>query len=341
MSAVAIVVTHNSAKEIIRCVGGLTASRARVLVFDNASVDGTAGLVRTAFPNVEVIESTQNLGFGAAVNRCVENVNDELVILVNPDCFMTPTAVDALCDYLGKHPQSIVGPRILDANGNASATCHPFETLRSVVLSRFGGAFVPRRVRMLASGRRRREAYQSVIRGTEPIAVDWLSGACLAFPRKIFEGLGGFDERYFMYYEDEDLCWRAMEAGVDVVYLPTSSVVHVGGRSSTSVGQSWPDLYRSMLVFFALRRPASLPGVRVAIVGRAFLGTLLAGLRALMRDPTASSRRLAWKEVMRLGLTQTQVDLVADVDWQPKATVPIPAGSAPAADATSIDRRGA
>jgi hypothetical protein len=134
--------------------------------------------------------------------------------------------------------------------------------------------------------------YRACAGGGGPVTVDWASGACLAVRTTLLERLGGLDEGYFMYYEDEELCLRAAQDGSRVMYLPTVGARHIGGASSSDPVAAWPALYASMMLFFARHRPGELAAVRATVFLRAGLGLLLAAARG-ERARAAAWRRIA------------------------------------------------
>jgi GT2 family glycosyltransferase len=289
-----IMVTHNSADQVAE---SLTALRGwDVHVIDNASTDGTPTLITDGFPDVRLTARADNPGFAVAVNAALRAVRGaDVVILVNPDCVVAPGTVEALVDYLADQPGvGVVGPRLLDAGGVTTVSAHPFESLASVVATRFGAGLLPPALRRHLGGRARRRTYAAGRDGsTAPLEVDWLSGACLAVRGDLLARTGGLDEAYFLYYEDEELCLQAHRHGVGVVLLPTVTARHVGGASS-GLGATWPHLYRSMIIFFERHHPASLPALRAVLFVRAGLGLCLAGLRGVLRRPGAGARARAW-----------------------------------------------
>lgn len=311
-SATAIVVTHDSARQVIDALVPLLAASIAVRVVDNASRDRTPALVTRRLPEVDVIANPVNVGFAAAVNQALSGCDSEIVLLVNPDCVLPGDGALDLVRFLTAHPGvGIAGPRLLDAAGRAAISAHPFESLRSVVLSRFGGGLVPVRLRRLFSGARRRDAYDACRAPAGPVAVDWLSGACLAIRRRLLTDLGGLDEDYFMYYEDEELCLQARRRGFEVVYLPSVTAVHTGGGSSADPGWIWPHLYRSMLRFFARHRGGAYPAVRAVVLLRALLGIGLAAVRLTFAPRAALARARAWSRVARLAATASHATATA------------------------------
>ncbi|MEU8422769.1 glycosyltransferase family 2 protein [Micromonospora sp. NPDC048835] len=305
--ATAVVVTHNSARQIVAALTALRQAGVPVRLVDNASTDGTVALVRQRFPEVTVLASATNTGFATAVNRAAAGVDTDVVLLVNPDCVVAPGTVAELVRILRDRPSvGIAGPRLVDAHGRVAISAHRFESLRTVLASRFGGTLVPVPLRRLLSGRRRRAAYDACVRGARPVAVDWLSGACLAVRRELFEAVGGLDEGYFLYYEDEELCLQAARRDAEVLYVPSVSAVHTGGASSSDPAWIWPHLYRSMLRFFARHRAGTLRAVRGAVLLRALIGIGLAGARMPLQPRAGTARLRAWTRVGRIAVSRPE-----------------------------------
>lgn len=310
--ASAIVVSYNSREQIGACVEALLESGVAVWVVDNASSDGTCALVRSRFPEVRVLANRTNHGFAQAVNQALAEVHGDTVLLVNPDCVVSPGAVGVLTDYLGAHPDvGVVGPRLRDHDGTVAISAHPFETVLTVLATRFGGGVLPAGLRARLLGRGRRQTHAACRGGASPVAVDWLSGACLAIDSDHFRAVGGLDAGYFMYYEDEELCLQSWRAGKKVIYLPTVEAFHLGGASSADPASVWPHLYKSLLRYHARNQPHTYVLVRGAILLRAALGVALGAPRdtlAVMSGRPAR-RSLAWGRIARLAAGATKPGL--------------------------------
>ena len=304
--ATAVVVTYNSEHHIDGCLSALTQADLVVRVVDNASADRTVELVTERFPKAEVIANPVNVGFATAVNQGLSGIGTDVVLLVNPDAVLPAATARELVRILRTDPAvGIAGPRLRDPAGRIAISAHPFESLSSVLASRFGGALLPVALRRMFSGAGRRRAYDACTRPGGTVAVDWLSGACLALRTRLVAEIGGLDEGYFMYYEDEELCLQAWRRGAAVVYVPTVEAMHVGGASS-GPGTTRPHLYRSMLRFFARNRRGTFQLVRLAVVLRALIGIGLAGVRWAGRSrERAGWRGRAWFEVCRIALSAT------------------------------------
>lgn len=229
MRVAAVVVNYNAGAYLLDCVRSLReAGMTQVVVADNASSDGSLEALQSADPDVTVVNTGGGLGYGANVNRGAAAVTSDadVFVILNSDVFVEPGSIKALAAALDAEPElGIVGPRI----DNVDGTLYPSARIVPRPVDAVGHAFLglvrpnnrfTRRYRMLdwdhAAARR----------------VDWVSGACFAIRRELFERLGGFNEDYFMYLEDIDLCHRAGLAGAAVGYDPDAHVIHVGGVST-------------------------------------------------------------------------------------------------------------
>ncbi len=200
----AIVVTFNSA----HCVPSLAQCFAfwpQVVVVDNGSQDGTAAEVGKSIPQARLVANGRNLGFGAANNRGVAEASTEFVLLVNPDCSCEAAAVAALVACADRHPDAcLVGRQLVDAAGRVETT--------------YGWA---------------RTGWASRGPGAEGTAcVGFVSGACMLIRTAAMRQIGGFDESFFLYYEDDDLCLRLQRECGALVVEPAARVMH---RSRQSV----------------------------------------------------------------------------------------------------------
>jgi len=302
----AIVVNYRAAGELPGCLTPLLGAGAEVWMVDNASGDGATALVRERFPSVNLIENKTNEGFAAANNRALERVGGDFVLFVNPDCRINPDSVARLTAYLSSHPEvGIAAPAIRDLQGGPVPSAHRFETTASVLFMLAGGRSLLPGVKRFLARLAGDTTYGISFGSSEPRAVDWASGACLLARTDLMRRLGGFDEGYFLYYEDEDLCRRVWETGSEVVFFPHARATHAGGASTHDFAHVWPELYRSLLRFQALTRPGTYPLVRGAVAVRAVLGMLLGAVRDGAYAASGRPRQhrlLAWRRILRLAV---------------------------------------
>jgi GT2 family glycosyltransferase len=303
------IVSYNTASLLQCCVRSVLADTTNpVLVVDNDSSDGSADLVRREFPTVQVRVEQSNRGYGAAANVAVAELGTPYVLLLNADTELTPGAVASLAAYLDEHPTvALAGPRIVNAAGTYEQSAHRFPTATSLLLharwwpgpqssSRVAGnkQQADRRLGRLAMFRRRSEWHSR--------SVDWVLGAALAIRRDAFDGVNGFDEAYFLYQEEIDLCFRLRAAGWEVHYAPVATVLHVGGASTAQrAAETFGQFVRSTRRFARLRlSPGRAAGVR-AVLGTVLITRLaieaarLVGARDRERRARIRGRIAAWR----------------------------------------------
>jgi GT2 family glycosyltransferase len=230
----AIVVNFNAGDELraaLASIAGELAGRAwEGIVVDNASQDGSAAIAHDFAPAVTLVANAANLGFGRAVNQALARARAPLVLIMNPDSRLQPGALAALEDELRRHPRcAIAGPRILDPDGSVQGSARGDPDMFTGF---FGRSTALRRLLPGLAVSRRNVVDATVDAGSASVVVDWLSGACVLARRDALASVGGFDERYFLYWEDADLCRRLRAQGQEVRYVPAASAVHRVGHSS-------------------------------------------------------------------------------------------------------------
>jgi N-acetylglucosaminyl-diphospho-decaprenol L-rhamnosyltransferase len=255
----AVVVSFNSAADLPDCLRSLRSEGvADVVVVDNASADSSVEVVRRADPEARVVQTGANLGFGSAANRGVAVTTGDHILILNPDTVVEPGTVKALSEALDRDSGlAAVGPRLENVDGSLYPSVRRFPDLTVAFGHAFLGLIWPRNP---ATRRYRMLDWDHDQAAAE---VDWVSGACFLVRRTAFDMVGGFDEAYFMYVEDVDLCWRLGQAGWRIGYEPGGRVVHALGGSSRLVPYRMiAEHHRSLLRFVS----KSSAGARRAIV---------------------------------------------------------------------------
>lgn len=231
----AIVVTYNSAPLVGRCLATLVAGDKipadRILVWDNASTDGSAEAAEIALPGARIIRSEANIGFAAAVNRSAKLLPGRDLLLLNPDAELEPGAIAHLAEVLAKAPGvGLVSADLIDLDGRQLTTAWRFPTPLRASYGAFAGL-----------GR----AYRPEI---QPLASFLDVGDALVpftavlLRRSVFDRLGGLDERFWLYGEDCDYCFRVRRAGGRVAIAPSARARHIGGASSRESDRLRPQL---------------------------------------------------------------------------------------------------
>ena len=202
-----IIVTYNHKRYLEHCINSVLKQDYphEVIVIDNCSQDGSTQLVREKFPNIKLIESHENKGYGAGNNLGVRQAIGEYIAILNPDTVVENGWLRELVRFL-ENEKKIATSKILLYNGSTINTCGNINHFTGLGFTRGLGA--------------EPSAYQKLE------YVSGFSGCCFAMRKKDFEWLGGFDENFFTYNEDSDLSWRAHLRGFDILFVPTSVVRH-------------------------------------------------------------------------------------------------------------------
>jgi GT2 family glycosyltransferase len=222
------VVNYNAGTAILDCLRRLAEDGAnRIVVIDNASEDGSADAVTAEFPDIHLVRNESNVGFAAAANQGIAETVSPYVLLINPDAEIRPGTLDALRGALDEHPQAgAVGALVLNPDGSVQPTKRAFPSLWHSALHGIVG--------ILWSRNPGTRAYTLADASfSEPRTVDWVAGTAVALRRKAFDAVGGFDEGFFFFVEDVDLCRRLWDAGFEVWFEPRAVVEHAWGTSWT------------------------------------------------------------------------------------------------------------
>jgi GT2 family glycosyltransferase len=278
-----LVVSYNTRRDLVACLASLEASPPLdVIVVDNASTDGSPDAVRTDFPQVRLIANTENVGFARANNQALALAHGRFVLVINSDAVLRPGALARLVEHLERHPTTgVVGPRTRGGDGRIQVSFGPALT----PLAEWRQGALVRGVRAGDAGAlERAEALAAVAHSP-----GWVSGSCLLARRQALSAVGGFDERFFLYEEDVDLCVRLAQAGWRIDYLPDAEVMHQLGRSMAQASQRARFEYaRSHLFYY---RKHATPAQTLVL--RAWMG-LAALLHWLRGDQRALQARVLW-----------------------------------------------
>ena len=213
--------------------------------FETVVVDNDSAEPPELPAGVRLIRNKENLGFARAHNRGIAASTGDVVILINPDTIVERDFFDSLEAFFAETPKvGIVGPRILESDGELQLSARR-------EISAFSG-FLGRTsllTRLFPKSSLVKSQFPAVTEGSHPSAVDWVSGACMAIRRETLRGIGPLDERFFMYFEDADLCRRARAAGWLVYYLPHVEIVHQTGASSRSKPKAVWLLHKSAFLY--------------------------------------------------------------------------------------------
>lgn len=215
------------------CVEALKRTKAdfeyEIIAVDNASTDDSIKYLRKAANKGEItlIESGANLGYGQGNNLGVRHAKGKYVFIINPDIVVTPDTMQKMVDYLEKHPKvGVLGPKLVYSDGTIQDSCRRHMNFFDLVIKRSP-------LKKIGMFKKRLETYTMEDFDHDTTQeVDLLCGAAYMFPKKVYDEVGGFDKRYFLFMEDFDICREIAKKGHKVVYFPEVSILHNHKRLS-------------------------------------------------------------------------------------------------------------
>jgi N-acetylglucosaminyl-diphospho-decaprenol L-rhamnosyltransferase len=286
----AVVVNYESGDALTSCVGSLLADESaggppEVVVVDNGSADGSVAALRAAYPAVTVVAPGANLGYARAANLGAAATRAPVVAVVNPDTEVEPGTAGALVARLQADDDlGAVGPKLHNPDGSRYPSARSAPSLADAVGHAVLGGVAP--------GNRFTRRYRQL--DVDPDlarSVEWISGAAVWLRRDALDRIGGWDERFFLFFEDVDLCRRLERDGWRVAYEPTGHVVHeVGGSRAAAPVRSIVEHHRAAYQYadkwWHGPRRLLLPVAAAFLAARGAVLALLAGARPRRRIGT-------------------------------------------------------
>lgn len=197
-----------------------------VIVVDNASTDGTTDIIREEFPKVHLVENHNNMGFAYACNQASLQAGGQYLFFLNPDARVRPGAMAFMADHLDRHPEiAMLGPRLSTPDGAVQPSVRRDPNLAAQLL------IILKLRRLLSMSQSLRDYYWSEFDYDSQQEVPQLMGAAMMVRRSDFEAVGRFDDKFFLWFEEVDLCIRLRLAGKKIVYFPSAAVYHLGAAS--------------------------------------------------------------------------------------------------------------
>ncbi len=293
--------TQHSHLRQLPLAGTETPATLEVIVVDNASADDTVCMAAARFPWVQVQANRDNIGFSRANNQALAHSRGRWLLFLNPDTEVQPGALAAMLHFAQTHPQAgVVGPRLYHPDGSVQSSRRRFPTL----LTAFWESTL---LEQWWPHNPWAQRYRLADRPDDSVQeVDWLVGACLLIARPALDQAGAWDEGFFMYSEELDLCRRIKQAGWQIVFIPHASVMHHEGKSSEQVVAARHLRFQaSKLRYFRIYH-----GSLAAASLRLFLLTTYAwqlGVEAVKwllahKRPLRAARIVAYRQVLRSGL---------------------------------------
>ncbi len=283
MKVALVFINYNTRDELGAALGSVRAlpeaGELEVIVVDNGSSDGSQEMLKSGYPEARLVVNALNGGYSQACNLGILSTDAPYVMVLNSDIEFHRGGPREMAEWMEKNPGvGAAGPRLLNSDGSIQYSCRDFPSLTVSLGHAFLGEFFP-------NNPFTRSYHMKDCRHDCDMAVEWVSGAAMMLRRSAYEEAGGFDEGYFMYVEDVDLCWRLRRAGWEIRYFPETEILHHIARASSQ--QSTRMLYhhhRSMFRFFRRRHPGAAglllaPCVLAAVAARFLLVLALGRLR--------------------------------------------------------------
>jgi len=229
---VSIIIVSWNTRDILRnCIKSIyeqsSDSSLEVIVIDNASTDGSAEMVKKDFPQVTLIENSENRGFATANNQGIAIAKGRYVLLLNPDTIVLDNAINNTLYFADAHPESaVVGCRVLNPDRTLQATCFMFPSISNMLLSTTYLYKLFPKSRFF--GRERMTWWDR----NDIREVDVVTGCFMLVRREAIEQVGLLDEQFFVYGEETDWCYRFNQAGWKVMFTPCAEIIHLGGQST-------------------------------------------------------------------------------------------------------------
>ncbi|MBW4583060.1 MAG: glycosyltransferase family 2 protein [Tildeniella nuda ZEHNDER 1965/U140] len=246
-----ILVNYNGAEVVLDCLRSLFqflhSIPYEIIVVDNASTDGSAAFIAETFPTVQLLQQDQNYGFGAGNNVGAKQAKGEFLFFLNTDTLLVSNVLSHLVMLMETHPEvGIIGTKLLNADG----------TLQLSIAAEISIAGEYQTLKQLKryTASNQRAAIEQKFTQVQTVAI--VIGAAFFMRRSLFETLGGFDETFFMYFEESDLCQRSRDRGWRILYTPEVEIIHLGGYSVDKVSDRMQLEYRrSQLYYYQKHRP--------------------------------------------------------------------------------------
>jgi len=253
--------------------------KSEVIVVDNASNDNSRELITSNFEEVQWIQLKKNIGFGKACNAGAVCARGKYLLLLNPDTIVSSSTLKNAVEFMEANPKAgLMGPKILNPDGTLQLSCRRSDPTPMVAFYYFSGLS-----RLFPKSKRFGHYNLTYMDENEAAHVDVVSGSFMFMPLHLFKTIGGFDERFFMYGEDIDLCFRIRQQGYEVWYYPAIEIIHLKGKSSAKRQiRSRFYFYEAMVIYSRKYRdiqstyfPVRLMWLGIAVQAVFNIGTLL------------------------------------------------------------------
>ncbi|MEC7926889.1 MAG: glycosyltransferase, partial [Candidatus Neomarinimicrobiota bacterium] len=246
-----IIVSYNVKRYVTHCIETVLCSdyigEKEIIVVDNNSFDETSQYLRETFPEIKLIENHKNVGFGKAVNHAAETATGEYLLILNPDTILQENTISTFVNYLKTHSEvGLIGPKIINPDGTLQLTCKRSFPTFSVALPKLLGFS-----KIFPQTKWAGKYNLTYLDPNKIHSVDAVSGSCIFIRKTLFHEIDGFDEQFFLFGEDLDLCFRMKQKGHEIHYVPSTQILHYKGESvKFAPYDSRSAFYNAMILFY-------------------------------------------------------------------------------------------
>lgn len=221
-----IIVNYNNSESLNDCLDSIYQTTQKidfeVIIVDNSENDPGLPSLKGDYPQALFIDNHTNVGFSKANNQAAKIARGDVLFFLNPDTILADQAVHLMFKHICSYTEiGALGPKIMNADGSLQYSCRQYPTLWTGLFNRYSILS-----RLFPNNRFTSRYLMSDFDHNETCPVDWLSGCCLMIPKNVFEAVNGFDENYFLFNEDVDLCRMIHQAGKEVIYFPEATIIH-------------------------------------------------------------------------------------------------------------------
>lgn len=225
------IVNWNTKNHLKRCLDSIYENNYKdfeVFVVDNNSNDGSSEMVKNNFPKVNLITNAKNIGFAKANNQAIKLSHEKYILILNPDIFLFKNTISKMIDFMEENPPAgAIGIKLLDENGSELKKGY-FRKYPSIPQLIF---FYTIFENISLKNRWLRNRYWELVDTSRIMEIQQIPGACLLLRRKVIEEIGAFDERFHLFFEDVDLCYRIKKSGWKIFFVPETEAIHIGAQS--------------------------------------------------------------------------------------------------------------
>ena len=244
-----IILNYNAGDLLLNCINSLkksTYGNLEIIVVDNISSDNSQEKCKEKFPEIKLIQNKENLGYCGGNNVGIKEAKGKFIVILNPDTIVEENAIQNMCNTLDSNSEiSVVGAKIIDPDGKFQLSSRRvYPTFLTSLFQISGLSYIFPKSKLFG-----RYNY-TYISENSTHSVDSVSGACMMFPVSLYYELKGFDERFFLYFEDTDFCYQAKKKGYKIIYNPEVSIYHHKyGSSNNRILMNRIHFYVSMFKF--------------------------------------------------------------------------------------------